>query len=125
MGLEICKILIVDDHTGFRHTLKRFLTAKLPRPITLTEVDNGQAALALARELKPDLVLMDVSMPGINGIQAARLLKDEIPGVKVIILTVHDQDEYREAALRSRADGYVLKRTLDVELMPTIFRVCN
>jgi DNA-binding NarL/FixJ family response regulator len=113
------RILIVDDDARFRRRVKEFLVSELDIE-AIGEAADAQEALIKARELKPDVVLMDVRMPGTNGICATRQLKDEMPELKVIILTILDVQEYREAAIASGASGYVVKKCLIRELVPTI-----
>jgi DNA-binding response OmpR family regulator len=98
--MEGIRTLVVDDNAGFRRHIKEFL--------------------AFEPELKPDLVLMDVRMPGTNGIEATRQLKDEMPELKVIMLSLFDLQEYREAAMASGASEYVVKNCLIEELLPAI-----
>jgi two-component system NarL family response regulator len=117
------RTLIVDDNDGFRQRLKEFLASE-PDIEVVGEAADGQEAILKARELKPDLVLMDVRMPGINGISATRQLKEEMPELIVIVLTIFDLEEYREAAMASGASGYVVKKSLVEELVPAIRRVC-
>ena len=87
------------------------------------EVATGQEALANAEALKPDLVLMDVRMPGMNGITATRLLKVQQPDLRVIVLSVYDLKEYKDAALASGASAYVIKKGMIEELIPAIRNV--
>ena len=117
--METIRTLIVDDNAGFRRRLKEFLASE-PDIEVIGEAGNAQEAILKARELQPDLVLMDVSMPGTNGIDATRQLKDEMPEVKVIMVSLFDSRQYREAALASGASGYVTKKSLIEELMPAI-----
>ncbi len=117
--METIRILVVDDNAGFRRRLKEFLASE-PDIEVIGEAGNAQEAILKARELQPDLVLMDVSMPGTNGIDATRQLKDEMPEVKVIMVSLFDSRQYREAALASGASGYVTKKSLIEELMPAI-----
>lgn len=117
--MEMIRTLIVDDNAGFRRRLKEFLASE-PDIEVIGEAGNAQEAILKARELQPDLVLMDVSMPGTNGIDATRQLKDEMPEVKVIMVSLFDSRQYREAALASGASGYVTKKSLIEELMPAI-----
>jgi len=113
------RIMIVDDNATFREQLKEFLASELQIEV-VGEAANGEEAILKARELQPDLVLMDVRMPGTNGIAATRQLKDELPELKVLMLSLYDIDEYRKAALDSGASGYVVKKNLVQELMPAI-----
>jgi DNA-binding NarL/FixJ family response regulator len=125
--MQITRALLVDDNADFRRSMKEFLALE-PDIEVIGEAANGQEAILRARELKPDLVLMDVRMPGISGIDATRQLKDELPELKVIILTIFDLQAYRDAAIASGANGYVTKGSLFEELLPAIrgaFGVCG
>jgi DNA-binding NarL/FixJ family response regulator len=125
--MQITRTLIVDDNAGFRRSMKEFLALE-PDIEVIGEAADGQEAILKARDLKPDLVLMDVRMPGISGIDATRQLKDELPELKVIILTIFDLQAYRDAAIASGANGYVTKGSLFEELLPVIrgaFEVCG
>jgi len=117
--VQVIRTLIVDDNAGFRRRVKEFLASE-PDIEVIGEAADGREAILKARELQPDLVLMDVRMPGINGLEATRQLKDEMPKLEVIILTIYDLQEYREAALASGASGYVVKKSLIEELLPAI-----
>ena len=105
-AVQRTRTLIVDDDGSFRQRIKELLATE-PDIEVVGEAADGQEAIFEARELKPDLVLMDVRMPGLNGVNATRQLKDEMPELKVIILTIFDLQEYREAAIASGASGYV------------------
>ena len=117
--MRAIRTLVVDDHADFRRRLKEFLASE-PEIEVVGEAGDAQEAILKARELQPDLVLMDVRMPGINGISATRQLKDEMPELKVLMLSLYDIDEYRKAALDSGASGYVVKIKLVQELIPAI-----
>ena len=111
--------LIVDDDASFRGRAKELLASE-PDIEIVGEAADGQEAILRAREVKPDLVLMDVRMPGMNGVDATRQLKAEMPELKVIMLTIFDVQEYREAAVASGASGYVIKKFLIEDLLPAI-----
>jgi DNA-binding NarL/FixJ family response regulator len=115
------KILIVDDSPPFRESLKAFLTAH-PEVDVVGETGDGLTALRKARELKPDVVLMDINMEGMNGFNATERLKEKLPDIKVIILSMYDLEQYREAAEAKGASAYVTKRALVGELLPAIQR---
>jgi DNA-binding NarL/FixJ family response regulator len=117
--VQITRTLIVDDDARFRQRVKEFLASE-PDIEVIGEAADGREAILKARELKPDLVLMDVRMPGTNGINATRQLKNELPELKVIILSMYDLQEYREAAMASGASGCVVKKSLIEELVPAI-----
>lgn len=104
----VIRVLIADDHTLFRQGLRRVL--ELESDIRVVgEASNGQDALNLAAKVKPDVLVVDVTMPGLGGLEVARKVKESLPGVAVIILTMHEDQEYLVKAMRSGADGYLLK----------------
>jgi DNA-binding NarL/FixJ family response regulator len=117
--MQVTRTLLVDDNAGFRRSMKEFLALESDIEV-VGEAADGEEAILKARELKPDLVLMDLRMPGISGIDATRQLKDEMPELKVIILTIFDLQAYRDAAMDSGANGYVTKGSLFEELLPAI-----
>ncbi len=119
--MQIRKVLIVDDDMRFRRFVKELFSSEKDLHI-IGEVEDGQEAILKAKELKPDLVLMDISMPGMNGLDATRLLKAIMPELVVIILTIHDLEEYKVAATASGAYGYILKKSLMEDLIPAIRR---
>jgi len=101
------RILIADDHPLFRDGLRSLLRAQ--GHDVVGEAHNGREAVELARSLKPEFVLMDVSMPELDGLAATRLIASEMPDVKVVILTASDQDETLFEAIKAGAQGYLLK----------------
>jgi DNA-binding NarL/FixJ family response regulator len=107
------RILIVEDHTLMRMGLRQVLSQD-PHCEVIAEARDGEEALALARALRPELVLMDLGLPVLGGIEATRLLKRELPQVRVLALTSHDEDESVFGALAAGADGYCLKATASV-----------
>ena len=117
------KVLIADDHTLFRQGLQRLLTES-DDLVVVGEAVNGEEAVALARQLEPDVALMDVTMPGIGGVEAARRMRQAQPQVQVIMLTVSDKDEHLFASIKAGAHGYLLKNAQRAELIEAIRRVC-
>ncbi|HSC72382.1 MAG TPA: response regulator transcription factor [Candidatus Methylomirabilis sp.] len=115
-------ILIVDDNQGIRNILTRILQ-KGQEFSVVGEAEDGSEALELARALSPDLILMDLAMPRVNGLEATRRIKVERPGTKVIILTRYEEDAYRQAATQSGADAFLSKGTRLAELLATIRQV--
>lgn len=101
------KILIADDHTLFRESLRNLLAARGFEIIG--EAREGREAVELARRLQPDLVLMDLSMAGLDGLAATRLISTEMPQVKVVVLTGSDEDAQLFEAIKAGAQGYLLK----------------
>lgn len=101
-------VLLADDHSIIRQGLKQIL--ELEKDIfVVAQASNGDEAIKLARELKPDVILMDINMPGINGLQAINTLKQEKNPSKIIVLTVHEDREYLFKTIQMGAEGYVLK----------------
>lgn len=101
-------ILLADDHRIFRAGLRPLLAAQ-PDLAVIAEADDGLRALALARDLKPDVAVLDITMPGLNGLEVTRHLAREAPSVRVIILSMHSDRRYVLEALRAGARGYLLK----------------
>lgn len=113
------RILLVDDHAIFRAGL-RVLLELYPDYEVVGEAGDGREALAQVRDLSPDIVLMDIAMPGLDGLTATRLILEENPQCKVIVLTQLENREYITPALKVGAAGYVLKRAADEELIRAI-----
>ncbi|UOQ48316.1 MULTISPECIES: response regulator transcription factor [Gracilibacillus] len=101
-------IVLIDDHKLFREGVKRILELETGFNV-LAEGDDGAMAVELVKKYKPDVVLMDINMPGVNGVEATADLLERYPGVKVIILSIHDDENYVTHALKSGAQGYLLK----------------
>ncbi|WP_157065222.1 response regulator [Amphibacillus sediminis] len=102
------KIVLIDDHVLFREGVKRILDFEDSFEV-VAEGNDGEEALALVEKHKPDVVLMDINMPHINGVQATKKLFSRYPDVKIIILSIHDDENYVTHALKSGAQGYLLK----------------
>ena len=113
------KILLADDHKLMREGL-RMLLEKLGRITIVGEADNGVTAVRMARDLKPDLVLMDIAMPDLNGIEATRRIMTEAPGVKVIALSMHADKRFVRHMFAAGAAGYVLKGSAFEEVAAAI-----
>lgn len=112
-------ILIAEDHAVVRESIHKLLEEEADL-VVVGEAANGEEALQLARELKPDVVLMDVSMPKVNGIEATRKLRQLSPGTAVLILSAYDYDQYVFALLEAGAKGYLLKDVNARELVGAI-----
>jgi two-component system, NarL family, response regulator DegU len=121
-GRHVLRLLIADDDAGVRNSIKRVLERD-PDTEVIGEAADGVEAVRLARALHPGLVLMDISMPQMNGLEALRLTKQAWPDTKIIMVTIHDEEQYRAVATAGGADGFVLKKALGTELLPTIRRV--
>ena len=116
---EPWRIVVVEDHTLLRAGLRAML-AQDPELKLVGEADNGRDAIRVIGTLKPDLVLMDLSMPGMNGIEAIVEIKGRFPETRVLVLTIHKAEEYIYQALRAGANGYVLKDATQDELCTAI-----
>jgi two-component system response regulator NreC len=112
-------ILIADDHGVLRAGLRALLNAEKDLNV-VGEAADGQEALRAARELRPDVVLVDLSMPGLNGIEVTRQLKESYPDMAVLILTVHEDESLLQEAIRVGASGYIIKRAVESELINAI-----
>ena len=113
------KVLIVDDSATFGRNIERWLN-RTPGLRCLGVCPDGASALALEPEKNPDVVLMDIQMPGLNGIACAALLKKQMPAVQIIVLTVYDDTETIFSALRAGASGYLLKRSSPAEIIDAV-----
>lgn len=113
------RILLADDHAMIRDGLKALL-AQQPDFAVVGMAEDGHAALAAAQALQPDVVVLDVDMPRLNGIEAARAITAALPGTKVLMLSMKDAPEYIHRALQAGARGYLLKDSTSGELAPAI-----
>lgn len=121
---ESIKVVIVDDHPLVREGLRKIL--EMDRDIVvIDEAGDGQGAINIVRRAKPDVVLMDINMPGTNGIEATRVIKRESPAVGVIALTIHEEEEYVLELVRAGVSGYVLKDIAPARLVETIKTVAK
>jgi two-component system response regulator NreC len=117
-GMPI-RILLADDHVIVRHGLKLLIDGQ-PDMSVIAEASDGDTAVQRALELKPDVIVMDISMPGMNGLVATRKLKQLQPGVAIVTLTRHGDDAYLQELLRAGVSGYVLKQSAPTELLQAI-----
>lgn len=113
------KVLLVDDHVVVRQGLKA-LFADEPDIDVIGEANNGREALDRLETLQPDVVLMDISMPGLNGIEATRQIQQRHPAIKVVVLSMHANEEYVFQVLQAGAAGYVLKQSDSLEVLTAI-----
>ena len=112
-------VVIADDHVMFRQGLKKIFDQN-PGYTIIGEASNGVELMQLLKEKTPDLVLLDISMPQLQGLEAAKEIKKRYPKVKILILTMHKSNEYLNYALSIGADGYLLKEDADSELFSAI-----
>jgi DNA-binding NarL/FixJ family response regulator len=113
------RILLADDHVTVRHGLKLLIEAQSDMKV-ISEASDGKAAIQNTLALKPDVVVMDISMPGMNGLAATRTLKQKQPNVIIVTLTRHGDDAYVQELLRAGVAGYVLKQSAPTELIQAI-----
>jgi DNA-binding NarL/FixJ family response regulator len=115
-------ILIVEDHQGVRKSLREWLGLSFPQ-YRLLEATTGEEAVTMALATSPCLVIMDIGLPGMSGLEAMVTIKKSLPSTQVVMLTVYDDDAYRNHAAAAGASAYVAKRNVKTELLPTIRRV--
>jgi len=113
------RVLVVDDHTVIRRGIQNILRA-WPEWEISGEASSGEEAIELTKALQPDIVLMDISMPGMGGLEATKLIRKICPQAKILLLTLHDSPEWAETALRAGARGYVLKSDSEGELLKAL-----
>jgi two-component system, NarL family, response regulator DegU len=119
MSTENIRLLIADDHALIRDGLQKILSLYQDFQVVGVAA-NGETAVTMAREHFPDIILMDINMPGKNGIEATRLIKDELPNVGIIALTIHDDDEYIFELVKAGVSAYLLKDIESDSLIETI-----
>jgi NarL family two-component system response regulator LiaR len=112
-------ILIVEDHDAVRRSLRDWLEVEFP-DCSVIEAASGEEGIALTQAESPRLVVMDITLPGTHGIEAARQIKSALPSAQLVILTIHESDTYRAAAAAVGASAYVPKRAMQSELIPTL-----
>ena len=113
------RILLADDHVTMRHGLRLLIDSQADMKV-ISEASDGRGAIQSAITLKPDVVVMDISMPGMNGLAATRALKSTQPDAVIVTLTRHADDAYLQELLRAGVSGYVLKRSAPTELLHAI-----
>ena len=118
----ITRVLLADDHAILRSGLRLMLNSQKQFQV-VGEAASGTETLSLATELQPDLILLDLSMPAMGGLEALPMLHNLVPSARVLILTMHDDPQYLRQALKHGASGYVLKKAADAELISAIHSV--
>jgi two-component system NarL family response regulator len=124
LGAEPVRVVIADDHSVYRSGLHRGLEAD-PTIAVVAEAGDGQEAIARVEELVPDVVLMDVRMPRLNGIDAARAIRSRVPKVRVVMLTVSEDEDDLFEAIKAGANGYLLKELPPDEVADAIHAAAN
>ena len=122
--MSAIRLVIADDHATIRDALKLLLGSQ-PDLQVVGEATNGEQALEAAVALRPDVLLMDVSMPGMNGLQATAAVKSRVPSVNILTLTRHAEESYLGELLRAGASGYALKQSSSTELINAIRTVAS
>jgi len=118
------KVLVVDDHSLFRGGVVAVIAAQEDMEV-VAEAENGREAIEKAREIQPDIVLMDISMPVMGGVEATRLLLEEVPGANVLVLTISEKDEDLFNAMKAGARGYLLKGADPEELVHAVTHIAQ
>ncbi len=113
------RVVLADDHVMLRSGLKLLLTGQMDIEV-VGEASDGAEAVSKAAELKPDVLLLDITMPNMGGIDALRAIKEKRPSISILILTMHENEAYLLEALKAGASGYILKKAADNELMSAI-----
>jgi DNA-binding NarL/FixJ family response regulator len=115
-------VLVVEDSEVLRSSLVDWMQMRFPQAC-IHAAEDGEAALESARALRPDVVLMDINLPGIDGIEATRCIKAELPSADVVMLTTHDTPQHRLAAARAGAAAFIPKQKMDARLAPVMERL--
>lgn len=118
------RVLLVDDHQVVRLGLRALIDFEEDMTV-VGEASDGLEGVAAAARLKPDVIIMDISMPNLDGLEATRRIREAHPGIHVLILTVHAQEKYLFPVLKAGGAGYVLKSTVDTELLGAIRTVAQ
>ena len=121
-GREQIKVLLVDDHAILREGVHALLSRE-PDIVVVGEAGDGEEAVALVPRLRPDLIIMDIVMPRMNGLEATRIIRERHPDVRVLILSMYDDHEYVVQIIQAGASGYVLKRVVTEDLVRAIHAV--
>jgi len=117
--MKALRILVADDHEVVRRGARAMLEAQ-PGWTVVGEATNGQEAVEATKKLKPDVAILDISMPKLNGLEAARLILKEVPQTEVLILTMHESEELMREVLQAGAKGYVLKSDVGKDLVAAV-----
>jgi DNA-binding NarL/FixJ family response regulator len=123
-SVKAIHVILADDHTLVRAGI-RALLEKLPEVKVVGEAGDGREVLNLVKAQRPDVVLMDIAMPGLNGLEAAARMARDFPDVRVIILSMHNNEEYVLRSIKAGASGYLLKKAATAELETALHRVVD
>lgn len=122
--MEPLRVLIADDHPLFRHGIRTLLEST-PEFVVVDEASTGEEVIALATTLQPDIILMDIQMPGVNGVEATRQISRESPHIRILMVTMFEDDASVFTAMRGGARGYLLKDAEKGEMLRAIRAVGN
>ena len=117
-------ILLVDDHPILRKTLYEWLMFAM-HPCQIIEAESAEMALNMVPKKKPDIIIMDVALPGLNGIEATKQIKARFSEVPIVMLSIYEETIYQEASLRAGANAYVIKREMRDSLIPVLKQFLN
>ena len=118
------RVLLIDDEPLECEAIRFILEHERPEARVVDQAGSGRAGLSLALELKPDIVFMDIQMPGMNGLEATQALKGAVPGLKVIVLTAYDEFDFAQRALKLGASDYLLKPARPQEILRVVDKMC-
>ncbi|HNW58270.1 MAG TPA: response regulator transcription factor [bacterium] len=122
--MKVYRILIADDHALLREGLRMVLSLESQFEV-IGEAEDGLQAIAAASQLKPDVLLLDIQMPNMRGIEAIAEIKHQLPEIRILILSMHDREQYVLEALKNGADGYILKKSAAAELISALNHVIS
>lgn len=122
--MDAIRIVLADDHVLIRHGIKKMIEVDASLEV-IGEVEDGLELLAFLKKAVPDLIILDISMPNLRGIEAIKEVKKCCPEVRILMLTMHKNEQYLCAAISAGAHGYLLKEDSDTELLPAIKTVMN
>lgn len=120
--MDKLRVILADDHQMMRDGLRLLINSQADMEV-VGEAENGQAAVVLAQDLQPDVVVMDISMPEMNGLKATQSLKRTCPNISILTLTRHTDDGYLQQLLQSGSSGYILKQSASEELIRAIRQI--
>jgi DNA-binding NarL/FixJ family response regulator len=122
--MQQIRLLLVDDHTVVRQGLRALFRSQ-PDIVVVGEADNGRQAVRMTRDLLPDVIVMDIAMPLLNGLEATRQIAKEVPSTKVLVLSAYDNPEYVRQVTKAGAVGYLLKQSAVTELIKAVREIRN
>lgn len=122
MTRSILRVLVVDDNESIRHSIFQILRTQ-PDIEVVCEATDGSDAVNKIREYQPDVVLLDITMPGLNGLEVAEITKQEFPSIHILIVSQHDSRGFQWAALGAGVSGYIIKSNVGRDLIPELRKI--